>query len=226
VNKHPGLIGTKLGNTQIFEEDGAVRRVTVIQAGPCVVLAKRTEASHGYTALQLGFGERPDKRVSKPEAGYYKKAGADKAPRVVREFRVEPEVAERFEVGQTIKPSDLFSAGQFVDVSAKSKGRGFAGVIKRHNFRGAGTVGHGTHEYKRHGGSIGQNMTPGRTFPGMRMAGQYGNKRVTLLNLRVVRVVDEDNLVLVEGGVPGARNGIVTVRSAVKKSSTSAAEAG
>ena len=216
VNTNPGLIGTKLGNTQIFLEDGEVRRVTAIKAGPCIVIGKRTQEKDGYSALCLGFGERRPKLVKKPEAGSFEKAGVDPA-RVVREFRVDSALLERFEVGQTIGASDVFQEGQFVDVSGTSKGRGFTGVMKRHNFAGAGTVGHGTHEYKRHGGSIGQNMTPGRTLKGQKMAGQYGNKKATILNLRIARVLAEENIVLVEGGVPGARNGFVTVKGAIKK---------
>jgi len=216
VNTNPGLIGTKLGNTQIFLDDGEVRRVTAIKAGPCVVVGKRTPDTDGYAALRLGFGERREKLVRKPEAGAFKKANV--APvRIIREFRVAAELLERFEVGQTIGPADIFQEGQFVDVSGTSKGRGFTGVMKRHNFAGAGTVGHGTHEYKRHGGSIGMNMTPGRTLPGQKMAGQHGNKKATILNLRVARVLADENIVLVEGGVPGPRHGFVTVQGAVKK---------
>ncbi|MEM9730813.1 MAG: 50S ribosomal protein L3 [Myxococcota bacterium] len=216
MNTNPGLIGTKLGNTQIFLNDGEVRRVTVIKAGPCVVVGKRTPDTDGYSALRLGFGTKREKLVNKPEAGNFKKASVDPA-RVVREFRVDPELLERFEVGQKLGAADIFQEGQFVDVSATSKGRGFTGVMKRHNFAGAGTVGHGTHEYKRHGGSIGQNMTPGRTLRGQKMPGQYGNKKATILNLRVARVLDDENLVLVEGGVPGPKNGFVTVKGAIKK---------
>ncbi len=218
MNTNPGLIGTKLGNTQIFVEDGEVRRVTAVQAGPCVVVGKRTPDKDGYAALQLGFGSRRDKLVTKPEAGAFKKAGVPNA-RIVREFRVDPALLERFEVGQTLGAADIFQDGQFVDVSGTSKGRGFAGVMKRHNFSGAGTVGHGTHEYKRHGGSIGQNMTPGRTLRGQRMAGQYGNKKATVLNLQVVKVLADENIVLLDGGVPGPRNGFVTLKGAIKKPS-------
>ena len=124
---------------------------------------------------------------------------------------------ERFEVGQTLGASDIFQDGQFVDVSGTSKGRGFTGVMKRHNFAGAGTVGHGTHEYKRHGGSIGQNMTPGRTLRGQKMPGQHGNKRGTILNLKIVKVLGDENIVLVDGGVPGPRNGFLTLKGAIKK---------
>lgn len=216
MNTNLGLIGKKLGNTQIFNEDGSVTPVTVIEAGPCVVLGKRNEEKHGYTALQLGFGKRREKLVNKPEAGYYKKLELD-APQIVREFRVTTEDADKFEVGQQIKASDVFEAGQRVDVAGVSKGRGFAGVIKRHNFHGAGTVGHGTHEYKRHGGSIGMNMTPGRTLANQKMPGRYGGKATTLLGVTVARVMDDEGLVLLAGGVPGPKSGIVTVRGAVKR---------
>lgn len=215
MNTNLGLIGKKLGNTQIFNEDGTVRRVTAIRLGPCKVLGKRTPDVHGYAALQLGFGERREKRVRKPEKGYFDKLGV-KAPQVVRELRVPAELLESVEVGQDLRVSDVFREGMFVDVSGSSKGRGYAGVMKRHNFGGAGSVGHGTHEYKRHGGSIGMNMTPGRTLPGKKMAGHYGNKKVTVLNLPVVKLVTDEDILLVEGGVPGPRQGFVTVRGAVK----------
>ncbi len=216
MNQNLGLIGKKLGNTQIFKEDGEVRRVTVIEVGPCIVIGKRTVEKNGYSALQLGFGEKKEKQVRKPEAGQTAKLGV-KTPRVVREFRVKPEVLEKYEIGQTINPADVFAAGHFVDVTGTSKGRGFTGVMKRHNFRGSKSTTHGNHEYKRHGGAIGTNMTPGRTLPGLRMAGQYGNERVTTQSLEVVKVLPEQSIVLVEGGVPGPRNGFVTLRYAVKK---------
>ena len=216
MNTNPGLIGTKLGKTQIFLDDGEVRRVTAIKAGPCVVVGKRTPEKDGYAALRLGFGERRAKLVTKPEAGAFKKAGVE-APRMVLEFRMDAELLERFEVGQKLGPGDIFQEGQFVDVSGTSKGRGFTGVMKRHNFAGAGTVGHCTHEAKRHGGSIGMNMTPGRTHRGQKMPGQHGNKKATILNLQVVRVLAEENIVLVDGGVPGPRNAFVTVKGAIKK---------
>ena len=216
MNTNPGLLGTKLGNTQIFLDDGEVRRVTAIQAGPCVVVAKRTPEKDGYAALQLGMGEKREKLVNNAQKGAYAKAEVA-APNVVREFRVPADLLERFKVGQTVNAADIFSVGQFVDVTGTSKGRGFTGVMKRHNFAGAGTVGHGTHEYKRHGGSIGMNMTPGRTLRGQKMPGQHGNKRSTILNLKVVKVLSEENIVLVDGGVPGSKNGVVMIRGAVKK---------
>ncbi len=216
MNENLGLIGKKLGCTQIFNDDGSVTSVTVIEAGPCVVLGKRTADKHGYTALQLGFGEKRKKLVSKPEAGFFDKLGLDKAPRVVREFRVPSDIADKYEVGSTISVADIFTEGEKVDITGTSKGRGFAGVIKRHNFHGAGSLGHGTHEAKRHGGSIGQNMTPGRTFPGMKMAGRYGGKRATIMSVKIAKVMADEGLVLVAGGVPGPKNGVVTVRNAAK----------
>lgn len=216
MNKNLGLIGKKLGNTQIFDEDGTVRRVTAIEAGPCVVIGKRTPDRDGYCALQLAFGERREKRVRKPEQGFCNKVGI-KPPRVVREFRVPQELLDKVEVGQELKPGDVFKADMLVDVAGTSKGRGFAGVVKRYGFSGVGSITHGTHEYKRHGGAIGANMTPGRVMPNKKMAGHMGSRRVTTLNLRVARVLNEDNVLLVEGAVPGARDGIVTVRGAVKE---------
>ena len=216
MNTHPGLIGKKLGNTQLFKDDGDVVRVTVLSVGPCTVLGKRTEERDGYSALILGFEDKREKLVNKPEGGFFAKAGVS-PKRVVREFRLAADVVAAHEVGAELKPSDLFEEGQHVDVCGTTKGRGFTGVMKRWNFAGAGTVGHGTHEYKRHGGSIGANMTPGRVLPNVKMPGHYGNERVTILNLRVARVMDDEQLLLVEGGVPGPRNGYITVRGAVKK---------
>lgn len=215
MNTNVGLIGKKLGNTQIFQEDGAVTRVTAIEVGPCTVLGKRTEATDGYTALIMGFGDKREKLVTKPEAGFFAKSG-QKVARTIKEFRLPAEKLEAFEIGQVLKPSECFEVGQKVDVCATSKGKGFAGVMKRWNFAGSGKDTHGTHEVKRHGGSIGANMTPGRVWPGLKMAGQYGNTRMTMLNLKVAAVLDEENIVMVKGSVPGARNGILTVRGAVK----------
>jgi len=216
MNTHPGLIGKKLGNTQIFLENGDVQRVTVVRVGPCSVVGKRTEDKDGYSALILGFEDKREKLVNKPEMGLFTKAGVT-PKRLVRELRLPAEQVAKHEVGSVLTPSEVFEVGQFVDVSGRSKGRGFAGVLKRHNFSGAGTDGHGTHEYKRHGGSIGANMTPGRVLPGIKMPGHYGNENVTILNLKVARIMDEEQLVLIEGAVPGPRNGFVTVRGAIKK---------
>jgi large subunit ribosomal protein L3 len=215
MNKNLGLIGKKLGNTQIFDAEGLVHRVTAIECGPCTVVGKRTPERDGYSALILGWGTKREKSVTKPEAGFFKKIN-QKAAQEVQEFRLPADVVAKFEVGQALKPSEFFSEGQLVDVCGDSKGRGFAGVMKRHNFKGSRTSSHGTHEYLRHGGAIGTNMTPGRVFPGLRMPGQMGDARVTMQNLRVAKVIDEQNIVLVEGGVPGSRNTFVTVRGAVK----------
>lgn len=214
MNTNLGLIGKKLGNTQIFNDDGSVTPVTVVEAGPCVVVGKRTPEKDGYSALQLGFGTRDKRHVNKAQAVAYEKAGVQ-APEVVREFRLPVEELAKFEVGQTVKASDVFTAGQIVDVAGQTKGRGFTGVMKRWNFAGSVDT-HGTHEYRRHGGSIGTNMTPGRTLPNLRMGGHYGDERVTIQNIRVARVVDADNLVLVAGAVPGAKNGIVELRGTTK----------
>ena len=215
MNTNLGLIGQKLGNTQIFNAEGLVHRVTAIECGPCTVVGKRTVERDGYSALLLGFGLKREKSVNKPEAGLFKKLD-QKPAQELREFRLADDIVAKYEVGQQLKPSEIFSEGQLVDVSGQSKGRGFTGVMKRHNFKGSRTATHGTHEYQRHGGAIGTNMTPGRVFPGLKMPGQHGNARVTMLNLRVARVLDEQNIVLLEGSVPGARHGVVTVRGAVK----------
>jgi large subunit ribosomal protein L3 len=228
MNTNLGLIGKKLGCTQIFDTNGNVARVTVVEAGPCVVVRKRTVENDGYVALQLAFGEKRAALVNKPMTGYFAKNGvAPKAitntkgkeaqvlPRTLQELRLSPEDAARFEVGQTISVADVFKEGQLVDVTGKSKGRGFAGVFKRYHFAGFVST-HGTHEYFRHGGSIGTNMTPGRTMPGKKMPGHLGNSRATVQNVRVVKVLPEQNLVLLEGSAPGSDNSLVTVRGAVK----------
>ena len=228
MNTHLGIFGKKLGCTQLFNADGTVTRVTVVEAGPCIVVRKRTMEQDGYTALQLAFGERREKVISKPELGHLIKNGVQPRkvtrkgkevsllPRVLRELRLSAEDAAKFEVGQTISAADMLKEGQFVDVAGISRGRGFSGVFRRHNFKGFVTT-HGTHEYKRHGGSIGTNMTPGRTMPGKKMPGQDGNRRCTTLNLKVAKIIAEDNLVLIEGAVPGSRNGTVEVRGAIKR---------
>ncbi len=216
MNQKKGLFGKKLGCTQIFQEDGNVARVTVIDVSECRVVGKRTEEKDGYSALVFGYGERKDKHVNKPEAGVAKKTG-QKTAKEVREFRMPSDLVALFDVGASPKPSELFAIGDFVDVCGFTKGRGFTGVMKRWNFKGSKNATHGTHEYQRHGGAIGTNMTPGRTLKNLKMPGQYGSERVTVQNLRVAKVIDDQGLVLVEGGVPGSRNGYVTVREAIKK---------
>jgi large subunit ribosomal protein L3 len=215
MNTQPGIYGRKLGCTQLFNDDGTVVRVTVIEAGPVVVVAKRTPEKDGYTALVLGLGERKEKHTRKPLAGYFKKANTT-PKRTVKELRCEPEFAAKFEIGATMKLDEIFQPGQMVDARGTTRGRGFTGVMRRWNFAGAGSDTHGTHEYRRHGGSIGTNMTPGRTLPNVKMPGQYGNETVSTLNLKLARIDAERHLLMIEGGVPGTTNGLVLVRSAVK----------
>lgn len=220
MNTKPGIFGRKLGCTQIFEEDGTVTRVSVVEAGPVVVLAKRSSEKDGYTALLLGFEERNDKHTKKPAAGFFKKVGST-PKRVVKELRCDPEFASKWEVGQTLKLDEIFQPGQRVDARGTTRGRGFTGVVRRWGFAGAVST-HGTHEYRRHPGSIGTNMTPGRTLPNLKMGGQYGNETVSILNIKVARVDAEKHLLLLEGGLPGASNGLVLVRQAVKTKKKSA----
>ena len=214
MNTQPGIFGRKLGSTQVFEPDGSVTRVTVIEAGPALVVGKRTLEKDGYTALVLGLEERKEKHTSRPVMGFFKKASTT-PKRVVKELRCDVEFAAKWEVGNTLKLDEIFQPGMLVDAKGTTRGRGFTGVVRRWAFAGAVTT-HGTHEYRRHGGSIGTNMTPGRTLPNLKMGGHYGDEAVSILNLKVARVDAEKNLVLVEGGVPGARNGLVLLRRAVK----------
>ena len=214
MNQHPGTLGRKLGMTQYYDENNVLQRVTVIEADAFVV-GKRTLDIDGYSALIVGLGERKEKHTSKPLAGFYKKANVT-PKRYLREFRLPPETVAQYEIGEKIALDRVFQVGQFVDVRAKTRGRGFSGVVRRHNFKGQIST-HGTHEYRRHGGSIGTNMTPGRTLKGMKMPGQHGNKQCSVLNQKIARIIPEQDLLLVAGGVPGSRNGIVVVRGAVKK---------
>ena len=214
MNLQPGIFGRKVGSTQLFEQDGTVTRVTVIQAGPVMVVGKRTVEKDGYVALILGLEERAEKHTSKALAGYYKKSGTT-PKRVLRELRCDAEFAGKWEVGQALKLDDIFQPGMLVDAKGTTRGRGFTGVVRRWGFAGAVST-HGTHEYRRHPGSIGTNMTPGRTLPNLKMGGQYGNETVSMLNLKIARVDAEKNLLLIEGGIPGTTNGLVLVRHSVK----------
>jgi large subunit ribosomal protein L3 len=202
------LLGKKIGMTQLFGEDGRVDRVTVIEAGPCHVTAIRTEERDGYEAVQLGFGEVKEKRLTKGELGHLKKADAP-ALRHLVEFRGE---AGELQVGETVKV-DVFEKGQTVKVSGVSKGKGFQGTVKRHNFS-RGPVTHGSHNV-RAPGSIGASATPSRVFKGIRGPGQMGNKRVTQRGLEIVDVLPDKNLLLVRGSVPGPRGATVEIRSDV-----------
>ncbi len=214
MNTHPGVIGRKLGMTQIFTDDGSVIPCTVVEARP-VVVAKRTKEKDGYDALVLGLVERKEKHSSKPLTGFYKKSSVT-PKRFLRELRCDAAFAGGFEVGQEVKLDAVFQAGQYVDVKGLTRGRGFTGVMRRWNMAGQVQT-HGTHEYQRHGGSVGTNMTPGRVLPGLKMGGQYGNENVTIHNQRVVKVSADDSLLFVEGGIPGAKNSLVFVRGTVKR---------
>ena len=207
-----GLIGRKVGMTQVFATDGSALPVTVIQAGPCTVLGIRRQDQDGYDALQLGF-EAKKKNVSKPQAGYFKKLNVEPV-RVLRELRLEKtERLQGYEVGQKLTV-EMFAPGELVDVVGVSKGKGFQGGVKRHGFSG-GDATHGS-MFHRAPGSIGASSDPSRVYPGQRLPGRMGGDRRTVLNLSVVRVLPEQNLVLVRGAVPGAIGGLVLVRKSVK----------
>jgi large subunit ribosomal protein L3 len=217
MNQHPGVIGRKIGMTQVFLDDGLVVSCSVVEARP-VVVGKRTLEKDGYVALVLGEGTRTEKHTNKPLAGIYKKANVP-AQRALKELRCAADFADKFEIGQPVKLEDVFQEGQFVDVQGTSKGRGFTGVMRRYNFKGS-VRSHGAHEYKRHGGSIGTNMTPGRTYLGKKMPGQSGNATSTILTQKIVKLLADKNLLLIAGGVPGANNGLVVVRGAAKSRKT------
>ncbi len=200
--------------TQVFGEDGSRIPVTVIDASSCAVIGKKTPEKDKYTALALGFGEIKEKSLTKARVGAFKKAGAP-LRRHVKEFRVSPDEAAKLNVGDPVKV-DLFAKGQLVDVTGITKGRGFQGVMKRWSFSGFRQT-HGTHEYRRHPGAIGQRKTPGRVYPNKKMPGQYGVEQVTTQNLQVVEVDMEKGLLLIKGAIPGHNEGIVYVRPAMKQ---------
>jgi large subunit ribosomal protein L3 len=205
-----GLLGRKIGMTQIFDETGAVVPVTVIEVGPCVVTQIRVRERDGYEAVQIGFGEVKPKSLNKPQRGHL--AGAGKLVRHLREFSADN--PSDYKVGDVLGP-DLFATGQMVDVTGTSKGKGFQGVVRRHGFNG-GPRTHGQSDRLRAPGSIGAGTDPGHVFKNTRMAGQMGNRRVTVMNLTVVEVISDRNLLLVRGSVPGAKNGLVMIRRAAK----------
>lgn len=206
-----GILGEKLGMTQVFDEGGRVVPVTVVKAGPCVVTQVRTPERDGYTAVQLSYGEVDPRRVTRPLKGHFAKAGVP-ARRHVAELRTAD--ATGYTLGQEVTVA-AFEAGAVVDVVGTSKGKGTAGVMKRHNFKGLG-AGHGTQRKHRAPGSIGACATPGRVFKGLRMAGRMGHARTTTLNLTVARVDVDRGLLLIKGAVPGPNGGLVLVRTAVK----------
>ncbi len=207
-----GLIGKKIGMTQLFDENGKVIPVTVVEAGPCTVVQKKTVETDGYEAIQVGYGDVKIQRVNKPDAGHFKKANV--APKkVLKEFRLED--LSEYKVGDTIK-ADVFAAGDKVDVVGTSKGKGTAGAIKRWNFSRL-KESHGTGPVARHAGSLGACSDPSRVFKGKKLAGHLGSERVTIQNLDVVKVDAENNLIAIKGAVPGPKGGIVVLADTVKK---------
>lgn len=221
-----GLIGRKVGMTQMFDEEGNRHAITVVDVSSNVVVQKKTaDSKDGYNAVKIGFGRvhqhvkegtEPRWRLDSPRVGVFTKAGISEPRKHIREFRIEAAELDNYEVGQELG-ADFFRSGEFIDVTGTSKGSGFTGVMKRHNFHGA-KGSHGVHEFFRHGGSIGASAYPSRVFPGKKMAGQHGNARVTVQNLRVHSVLPEEGLILIKGGIPGANGGVVLIRTAIKKS--------
>lgn len=219
ANASKGILGRKLGMTQVFDATNRVVPVTVVAAGPVVVTAIRTPEADGYSGVQLAFGAIDPRKVTKPEAGHFAKAGVTPR-RHLTELRTED--TSTYTVGQELTAEQVFSAADVVDVTGTSKGKGTAGVMKRHGFKGLSS-GHGVHRKHRAPGSIGGCSTPGRVFKGMRMAGRMGNATVTMQNLSVQAIDVQAGLLLIKGAVPGPRGGIVMVRSAVKSSPAGAA---
>lgn len=209
-----GLIGKKVGMTQIFNDEGNAVPVTVIDITSCEVVGKRTMEKDQYTALVLGLVDAKEKHLTKAQVGSFKKAGA-KPKRFLKEFRVDAADLGAFNIGDAVKVDAFFKKGELVDVTGVTKGRGYQGVMKRWNFRGFGQT-HGTHEYRRHPGAIGQRKTPGRVYPNKKLPGHYGVEQVTTQNLEVVGLHPEKNLILVKGGVAGSNNGLVVVKPAIK----------
>jgi large subunit ribosomal protein L3 len=211
-----GLIGRKLGMTRYFHDDGSSLGCTVLAVGPCVVTGQRTPAKHGYSALQLGYEEQPSRKITRPQVGYVKKSGIDKTPAILREIRLDrAEDVAAHEVGKVITAGQIFKAGDVVDVAGVSKGKGYQGVMKLHKM-GGDTMTHGTHEFFRHGGSIGCRLTPGRVHKGKRMSARMGTKSHTASDLVVVKVLEDKNVVLVKGSVPGPINGLVVLKGSTK----------
>ena len=204
------ILATKVGMTQIFNEDGVLIPVTVLQAGPCVVTQVKTEENDGYSAVQVGYADKRENLVNKPMKGHFEKAGVS-CKRFVKEFKLDN--AAEYELGQEIKV-DVFEAGDHIDATAISKGKGYQGAIKRHG-QSRGPMAHGS-KYHRHAGSNGAASDPSKVFKGKKMPGQMGNKQITIQNLEVVRVDAENNLLLVKGAVPGPKNSLVTIKETVK----------
>ncbi|MDQ3369230.1 MAG: 50S ribosomal protein L3 [Myxococcota bacterium] len=210
-----GLLGKKVGMTQVFADDGEAVPVTVILTGPNLVVGTRTEERDGYSALVLGFDEKPVRLANKAEMGATK-ATNGKPQRFIREIRLPADEVAKYTVGQALNPQDVFADNTAIDVEGWSKGKGFQGVIKKHHMRGKPRT-HGNHEYFRHGGSIGCRLTPQRVHKGKRMAGQMGNEKVTVQNLQLFRILPEEGCILVRGAVPGAANEYVVVTMAATR---------
>jgi large subunit ribosomal protein L3 len=204
--KTKGILGRKVGMTRIYDENGRAIPVTVIEAGPCTILQKKTEAKEGYNAIQLGFVDKKESRLNKPDAGHFKRSGGNGFYHL-KEFRVDD--PGQYEIGQQVLASEIFSVGDLIDISGKSKGRGFQGVIKRHGFSG-GRKTHGSN-FHRAPGSIGCSAWPSRVLKGKKMPGRMGNELVTQKNIKIIDVRTSENLLLVHGAVPGAKNGIVNI---------------
>jgi large subunit ribosomal protein L3 len=210
-----GLLGKKIGMTQRFNSKGEFTSICAVQAGPCIVLDIKTVDRDGYSAIQLGFDTKPDRLTKKPAIGIFSKANT--APRrFIREIRLTPEEIAQFQVGQILNVDQVFSPGDIIDVIGTSKGKGFQGVMKKHHFSGF-RGSHGTHEYFRHGGSIGCRLTPGRVHKGKRMPGHMGNHRTTVQNITVVDIDAEKNIIMLKGGVPGAPLDYLMIRLASKR---------
>lgn len=209
-----GLIGRKVGMTQFFSNDGDVIPVTAIEAGPCWIVQKKTPERDGYAAVQLGFGNKKVSRTTKPLRGHFQRSGV--APtRWLREFHVDDQTLADCAEGQEIS-GEIFAGLRYVDVIGTTKGRGYTGVIKRHNFAGK-NMSHGTHEYFRHGGSLGASADPARVWKNKGMAGQYGNTRVTVQNLEIVHFLKEKNLLFIKGAVPGPNGGMLLIQASRKQ---------
>ena len=204
--KTKGILGRKIGMTRVYDENGRSIPVTVIEAGPCTILQKKTVQKEGYNAIQLGFLEKKESKLNKPEAGHFKRSGG-KGFYHVREFRVEN--PESYEVGQQVTLTEMAAIGDMIDIAGKSKGRGFQGVIKRHGFRG-GRATHGS-DFHRAPGSIGCSAWPSRVLKGKKMPGRMGNETVTQKNLKIIDIRNDENVLLVRGTVPGAKNGLLNI---------------
>ncbi|MFH0926443.1 MAG: 50S ribosomal protein L3 [bacterium] len=209
-----GLVGKKIGMTQVTNDRGDMIPVTVVEAGPCFITQIKSKESDGYEALQVGYEKIKESKNNKPKQGHLKKASVSPI-RVLKEFRMDGEKLDSYKLGQEIKISDLFKEGQCVDIVGRTKGRGFTGVIKRHNMHGA-PGGHGTHEFFRHAGSLGCRK-PQHVVKGRRMPGRYGNERVTVQNMEVVMVKSDENLLLIKGAIPGHNKSYLTINPALKR---------